>query len=131
VNEECSVAIQDFGCSGRAVMSQCSYIRKIGKGPDDPDDKEENDEHKGAEGCEEGLLHGLRLLFPVLGVLLRLIPSTDGTGIDASTPATTPERTDDEHESDANENVDELIIRHNKVPDDRFKTVRRQTVMRS
>jgi hypothetical protein len=111
VNEECSVAIQNFGCSGRPVVSQGSYIRKVGKGPDDPDDKEENDEHKRAEGCKEGLHHGSGLLLPVFGVLVLLIPSTDGTGVDASAPAAS-ERADDEHKSNTDENIDEQVIGH-------------------
>jgi hypothetical protein len=41
---------------------------------------------------------------------VRLIPSTDGTGVDASAPAAATERADDEHESDADENIDELVI---------------------
>jgi hypothetical protein len=89
---------------------QGSYIRKVGKGPDDPDDKEENDEHKGADGCKDGLLHGSGLLLPVLEILVLLIPSTDGTGVDASAPAAASERADDENESETDENVDELIV---------------------
>jgi hypothetical protein len=112
VNEQCAVPVKDLGCCGRPIVFQGSYIRKVGKGPDDPDDKEENDEHNGADGCKEGLLHGSRLLLPVLGVLVRLIPSTDGTGVDASAPAAAPERTDDEYESDTDKDIDELIVGH-------------------
>jgi hypothetical protein len=43
---------------------------------------------------------------------VRFIPSTDGTGVDASAPAAAPERTDDEYESDTDENIDEVIIVH-------------------
>jgi len=41
---------------------------------------------------------------------VRLILSTDRTGVDASAPAAAPERTDDEQEGNANENIDEQVI---------------------
>jgi hypothetical protein len=116
VNEQCAVPVKDLGGYSRPIAFESSYIRKVGKGPDDPDDKEEYDEHKGADGCKEGLLHGAGLLLPVLGVLVRLIPSTDGTGVDASAPAAAPERADYKNESETNENVDELIIGQSDHP---------------
>jgi hypothetical protein len=46
---------------------------------------------------------------------VRLIPSTDGTGVDASTAAATPEKADDKKENDTDEDIEELIIVHDFI----------------
>jgi len=113
VSEDHAVPVEDLGCRGGTVVFQGGYVGKVGKGPGDPDGKEEHDKRKDAEGCEKGLLHGARLLLPVHGVLVLLIPSTDGTGVDASTAAAAPERADDKKENNADEDIEELIVGHN------------------
>jgi hypothetical protein len=65
---------------------------------------------QGDDPPEEVLFHGSLLLLSVVLAFV-IIPSTDGTGVDASAAAAA-ERADHEQECDADKDVDELVVRH-------------------
>jgi hypothetical protein len=50
------------------------------------------------------------LLLSIAVRAFMIIPPTGGTGVDASSAAAAPKRADHEHECDADEDVDELIV---------------------
>jgi hypothetical protein len=114
MGKEMAVPVQNLGSGRGPVMFEEGNVREPGYGPDYPDSDDKDDQRQGGDRPgdrpEEDLFHGRTLLLPIAVRMLMITPSTEGTGVNASAPASAPERADNEQERDADENVDEWIV---------------------